>query len=107
VHDLVATLPFGARNPLYAVLHESSYADGVATRLAEEEWPRLFDPAVLADVDVPCAAVVYVDDPFVEVGLSLETAAPWCPRCGPGSPTSSCTAACASGAGASSTGCSG
>ena len=118
VHDLVATLPFGARNPLYAVLHESSYADGVATRwsaartlpddfggdsllltgehlfpwhfedtpglrpyravadlLAEEEWPRLFDPAVLADVDVPCAAVVYVDDPFVEVGLSLETAA--------------------------------
>ena len=33
------------------------------------------DPAVLAEVDVPCAAVVYVDDPFVEFGLSLETAA--------------------------------
>ncbi len=119
VHDLVAMLPFGARNPMYAVLHESSYADGVATRwsadrvlpddfrdddsllltgehlfrwhfedtpglrpyaevaglLAEEEWPRLFDPAVLAEVDVPAAAVVYVEDPFVERGLSLETAA--------------------------------
>lgn len=31
-HDLAAALPFGGRNPLYAVLHESSYADGVATR---------------------------------------------------------------------------
>jgi len=31
-HDLAEALPFGGRNPLYAVLHESSYADGVATR---------------------------------------------------------------------------
>lgn len=31
-HDLAATMPFEGRNPLYAVLHESSYADGVATR---------------------------------------------------------------------------
>lgn len=31
-HDLYAALPFAGRNPLYAVLHESSYADGVATR---------------------------------------------------------------------------
>lgn len=31
-HDLAAVLPFEGRNPLYAVLHESSYADGVATR---------------------------------------------------------------------------
>ena len=31
-HDLAAALPFGGRNPLYAVFHESSYADGVATR---------------------------------------------------------------------------
>lgn len=30
-HDLAAALPFGARNPLYAVIHESSYADGVTT----------------------------------------------------------------------------
>ncbi len=32
VHDLQAALPFAGRNPIYAVLHESSYADGVATR---------------------------------------------------------------------------
>ncbi len=31
-HDLAAALPFHGRNPIYAVLHESSYADGVATR---------------------------------------------------------------------------
>lgn len=31
-HDLAAVLPFGGRNPLYAVFHESSYADGVTTR---------------------------------------------------------------------------
>ncbi|MEA5054859.1 MAG: alpha/beta fold hydrolase [Propionicimonas sp.] len=31
-HDLAAALPFAGRNPIYAVLHESSYADGVATR---------------------------------------------------------------------------
>ncbi|MCE1173613.1 MAG: alpha/beta hydrolase [Propionibacteriales bacterium] len=30
-HDLAAMLPFEGRNPLYAVLHESSYADGVIT----------------------------------------------------------------------------
>lgn len=31
-HDLAAALPFRGRNPIYAVLHESSYADGVPTR---------------------------------------------------------------------------
>ena len=31
-HDLAEALPFAGRNPIYAVLHESSYADGVATR---------------------------------------------------------------------------
>ena len=30
-HDLAQALPFGGRNPLYAVIHESSYADGVRT----------------------------------------------------------------------------
>jgi pimeloyl-ACP methyl ester carboxylesterase len=35
-HDLAATMPFEGRNPLYAVLHESSYADGFATRWAAE-----------------------------------------------------------------------
>jgi len=30
-HDLAAALPYGTRNPLYMVFHESSYADGYAT----------------------------------------------------------------------------
>ncbi len=35
-HDLAALLPFVGRNPIYSVLHESSYADGVATRWSAE-----------------------------------------------------------------------
>ena len=35
-HDLAGLLPFGGRNPLYAVVHESSYADGSATRWAAD-----------------------------------------------------------------------
>lgn len=35
-HDLDSALPFGGRNPLYAILHESSYADGVSTRWAAD-----------------------------------------------------------------------
>ncbi|THG32819.1 alpha/beta fold hydrolase [Naasia lichenicola] len=116
-HDVMEMLPFGTRNPIYSVLHESSYADGVATRwsshrvqpedfadgsslltaehiypwhfedmpglrpyaqaaelLAQHEWPRLFDLDVLSRVDVTCAAVIYVDDPYVDRALSEETA---------------------------------
>lgn len=35
-HDLAAALPFGGRNPLYYVIHESCYADGHATNWAAE-----------------------------------------------------------------------
>ncbi|QWF78204.1 hypothetical protein [Amycolatopsis sp. CA-230715] len=35
LHDVEAADPF-RRNPLYAVVHESSYADGVATRWSAE-----------------------------------------------------------------------
>lgn len=106
-----------ARNPLYAVLHESSYADGATTAwsadrtrpaafdddpsllfgehlhpwvlddvealaplaeagrlLADHPWPSLYDPAVLATNDVPVAAAVYADDPYVDVTFSMETA---------------------------------
>jgi pimeloyl-ACP methyl ester carboxylesterase len=117
-HDFAAMVPFTGRNPLYAVIHESSYADGVATRwsaervqpedfrrddstlltgehlfpwhfedavglqpyrdiasiLAEHPWPRLYDADVLASVDVPCAAAIYTDDPFVDRELSEQTA---------------------------------
>ena len=116
-HDFAAMVPFNARNPLYAVIHESSYADGVATRwsadrvepddfrgdsqlltgehlfpwifedradlrpyaevasiLAEHEWPQLYDAEVLAEVDIPCAAAIYADDPFVDRQFSEQTA---------------------------------
>jgi pimeloyl-ACP methyl ester carboxylesterase len=116
-HDAIAMLPFDGRNPIYAVLHESSYADGGATRwsadrtlpddfrgdsllltgehifpwhfeempslrpyrevaaiLAEHDWPRLYDAELLAKVEVPCAAVIYADDPYVLRGFSEETA---------------------------------
>lgn len=115
-HDLAAALPFGGRNPLYAVVHESCWADGEATRwsawrvlpedfradgslltgehvspvafdedpalrplrdaahlLAEHAWPRLYDASALESCEVPAAAAVYVDDPYVDMGLSLET----------------------------------
>jgi pimeloyl-ACP methyl ester carboxylesterase len=107
-----------ARNPIYAILHESSYADGHATGwsaqrtmpavyaddqtlmtgehvypwmfeeinalvplrdaadlLARHEWPRLYDLGVLADNEVPAAAVIYTDDMYVERAFSEETAA--------------------------------
>lgn len=106
-----------ARNPLYAVLHESCYADGATTAwsadrtrpaafdedpsllfaehlhpwvlddvealapladagrlLADHPWPSLYDPSVLATNDVPVAAAVYADDPYVDVTSSMETA---------------------------------
>jgi pimeloyl-ACP methyl ester carboxylesterase len=116
-HDFAGTVPFNARNPLYAVIHESSYADGgttgwssdrvqpedfrgdsqlltgehlfswhfedcadlrpyaeVASILAGHEWPRLYDAEVLAQVETPCAATIYADDPFVDRQFSQETA---------------------------------
>jgi len=46
-----------------------------ADLLAEREWPRLYDADVLGSVDVPCAAAIYADDPYVDRAYSLETAA--------------------------------
>lgn len=50
IHDLADLLPFANRNPLYYVLHESSYADGVVTDWAAERvYPEAFrqDPTLL------------------------------------------------------------
>ena len=117
-HDVAAAIPFSGRNPLYAVIHEASYADGgvtgwsaertlpdrfrddptlftgehvfgahveddselaplreAADLLAERRWPRLYDAEVLASVDVPCAAAIYAEDPYVHRDFSEETAA--------------------------------
>lgn len=45
-----------------------------ADLLAEREWPRLYDVDALAGVEVPCAAAVYYDDPYVLREYSLATA---------------------------------
>jgi len=131
IHHLLE-LPFGSngflydaergaagfgRNPMYATIHEASYADGGVTRwsasrlyphefdeqgyftaehiypwmfedygalrshraaaeiLANHEWPRLYDPDVLARNEVPVAAAVYFEDLFVVSQFSIETAA--------------------------------
>jgi pimeloyl-ACP methyl ester carboxylesterase len=45
-HDAVELIPSFARNPLYAILHESSYADGGATRWsAERVMPLEYEAA--------------------------------------------------------------
>ncbi|MEJ1087010.1 alpha/beta fold hydrolase [Microbacterium sp. Mu-80] len=48
-YDLAAAMPYGGRNPLYFVFHESSYASGHATRWsAERMTPKAFadDPTL-------------------------------------------------------------
>jgi pimeloyl-ACP methyl ester carboxylesterase len=116
LHDVETGVRFG-RNPIYATLHESSYADGVATRwsanrllpaevaaegwftaehvfpwmfeeyaglrshrevanrLADHEWPRLYDADRLARNEIPVAAMIYVNDLYVERRFAEETAA--------------------------------
>ena len=43
--------------------------------LAAHEWPRLYDPDVLAANEVPAAAAIYTEDLYVERAFSEETAA--------------------------------
>jgi pimeloyl-ACP methyl ester carboxylesterase len=43
--------------------------------LARQEWPTLYDPAVLAANEVPAAALIYHEDMYVERALSEQTAA--------------------------------
>jgi pimeloyl-ACP methyl ester carboxylesterase len=45
-----------------------------ANLLAEHEWPRLFDEDQLRHNEVPVAAAVYADDPYVVATLSMRTA---------------------------------
>ena len=42
--------------------------------LAERNWPRLYDPAVLAGNEVPVAALIYAEDMYVERSFSEQTA---------------------------------
>lgn len=110
-------------NPIYAILHEAIYCEGVASNWSAERiryeypefeispekpvyftgemiypwmfdeyrylrplkkvaeilaaydgWPQLYDKAILRSNDVPCAAVIYYNDMYVERVLSEETA---------------------------------
>jgi hypothetical protein len=45
-----------------------------ADLLAEHEWPRLYDDDRLAANEVPVAAAIYTEDPYVERVFSEETA---------------------------------
>lgn len=59
-HDLSAALPFGGRNPMYAVVHESCWADGGSTRwAAERTMPTAFaeDPTLLSGEHVTHVAL--------------------------------------------------
>jgi hypothetical protein len=55
----------------YGELHEQREAAHI---LADREWGALYDTAALGANDVPVAAVIYFDDPFVVREHSLETA---------------------------------
>lgn len=56
-------------DPALRPLRETAHA------LAERtDWPQLYDPAALAANEVPTAAVVYLDDLYVELSHSLRTA---------------------------------
>ena len=75
-HDLSAAMPFRGRNPLYYVLHESSYADGVVTNwAAERAEPDDFreDPTLLTGEHVrrEWAETVPAFQPWREVAESL------------------------------------
>jgi pimeloyl-ACP methyl ester carboxylesterase len=45
-----------------------------ANILAEHEWPRLYDAAQLARNEVPTAATIYYDDPYVVREFAVEAA---------------------------------
>lgn len=47
----------------------------VAEKLAEFEWPKLYDAEAIADSGITGAAAVYINDLFVPYEFSMETAA--------------------------------
>jgi pimeloyl-ACP methyl ester carboxylesterase len=50
-------------------------ARATAETLAARDWPRLYDPDVLASNEVPTAAAIYTEDLYVERAFSEATAA--------------------------------
>ncbi|MBB5832465.1 alpha/beta fold hydrolase [Brachybacterium aquaticum] len=67
-HDLASHLPFSGRNPLYAVIHESCWADGVATNwAADRTMPDAVreDPTLLGGEHIH--RDLFAEDPELEV----------------------------------------
>lgn len=67
-HDLASHLPFSGRNPLYAVSHESCWADGVATNwAADRTMPDAVreDPTLLGGEHIH--RDLFAEDPELEV----------------------------------------
>ena len=64
-----------ACSPTYARCCGSWPLAEAAELLARHEWPRLYDEAQLARNEVPAAAAIYAEDPYVERAYSEETAA--------------------------------
>jgi pimeloyl-ACP methyl ester carboxylesterase len=54
--------------------HALSALTEAAGLLADRTWPRLYDPERLRANEVPCAAAIYAEDPYVERRFSEETA---------------------------------
>jgi pimeloyl-ACP methyl ester carboxylesterase len=52
-----------------------TFAGAADIMAASDDWPPLYDPAVLAANEVPVAAAVYFDDMYVDSALQLQTAA--------------------------------
>ncbi len=50
-------------------------ARDAAEELAQHQWPRLYDPEVLAANTVPTAAAIYTEDLYVERAFSEQTVA--------------------------------
>jgi pimeloyl-ACP methyl ester carboxylesterase len=48
--------------------------DAAEVIAARTDWPALYDAERLRANEVPCAAIAYHDDMYVEIGFSLETA---------------------------------
>lgn len=68
LHDLAASLPFTGRNPIYSIIHESCWADGVATNwAASEAMPKYVqeDPSFLAGEHIH--ADFFSEDPELAV----------------------------------------
>ena len=68
-HDLASLMPYNGRNPLYAVIHESSYADGCVT-----DWSAARTRPADFEADVTLLTGEHVDPSWFETVPAFQ---PW------------------------------